>query len=96
MFNIASLANWKELTIQKQKTIKASNLRENAKCIDFDYTVGQSAYIKNDGIQRILDEEPKTGPFPITDVYTNGTVCIQWGNINEHINIHRLEPHFFE
>ena len=34
------------------------------------------------------------GPFRITDVYTNGTVRIQRNNVNERINIQRLEPVF--
>ena len=61
--------------------------------MDFDYAVGQQVYITNDGINRKLDR-PKRGPFSITAVYTNGTVRIQRGAVNERINIRRLEPHF--
>jgi hypothetical protein len=57
------------------------------------FTVGQQVYIVTDGVQRKLDR-PKTGPFEITEVYTNGTVRIQQGAVNKRINICRLEPHF--
>ena len=36
------------------------------------------------------------GPYPITEVYTNGTVRIQKGIVNERVNIRRLTPHFGE
>jgi hypothetical protein len=39
---------------------------------------------------------PKTGPYAVTDVYDNGTVRIQRGNVNERINIRWIEPHFGE
>ena len=70
-----------------------ANLRENRNRIDYDYAVGHKVYIKNDGVQRKMDC-PKEGPFEITEVFTNGTVRIQCGNVNERINIRRIEPHF--
>lgn len=93
MFNIKSLVNWKELSIKKQALVDKANLRENQKRVDYDYQVDNKVYIIKDGIYRKLDA-PKLGPFRITDVYTNGTVRIQRGNVNERINIRRLEPHF--
>ena len=59
----------------------------------YDYKINDQVYVKADGIQRKIST-PKLGPFRITDVYTNGTVRIQKGVINERINIRRLEPHF--
>ena len=93
MFNISSLVNWKELSIRKQHLVDKANLRENNKRIDYDYKIGQQVYIIADGIQRKLNS-PKSGPFEIIDVYTNGTVRIQRGAVDERINIRRLEPHF--
>ena len=93
LFNLKALINWKELSIKKQKLVDKANLRENRNRIDYDYTIGQENYIKNDGVQRKMDS-PKQGPFKITEVFTNGTVCIQHGNVNEPINIRRIEPHF--
>ena len=93
MFNLATLVNWKDLSLRKQKQVDKSNLNENRNRISFDYEVGQQVYIKNDGIHRKLDR-PKQGAFLITDVFTNGTVRIQRNHVNERINIRRLEPHF--
>ena len=93
MFNLTSLVNWKDLSKKKQKLVDQANLRENVKRIDYDYQVDQLVYIIKDGIYRKLDS-PKMGPFPISQVFTNGTVRIQRGIINERINIRRLEPHF--
>ncbi len=93
LFNLSTLVNWKAIAINKQKSVDKANLRENRNRIDYDYQVGQQVYVIRDGIFRKL-EGPKFGPFPITEIFTNGTVRIQRGSVNERINIRRLEPHF--
>ena len=38
-------------------------------------------------------EAPTEGPFPIVQVYTNGTIALQRrNNVLERINIRRLSP----
>lgn len=93
IFNLKSLINWKALSIKKQKITDLANARENLKRLDHDYSIGDRVYIVRDKIHRKMDG-PKTGPFPITEIFTNGTVRIQRGSVNERINIRRLEPHF--
>ncbi len=93
IFNLKSLINWKNLSVEKKKLVDKANLRENQNRIDYDYSVGQRIYIKKDGIFRKL-HGPKLGPYEITEVFSNGTVRIQRGHVNERINIRRLEPHF--
>ena len=93
IFNMKALINWKAISLKKQMSTDKSNLRENSKRIDYDYTVGQQVYIVRDKPYRKL-EGPKLGPFEITEVFTNGNVRIQRGSVNERINIRRLEPHF--
>jgi hypothetical protein len=39
-------------------------------------------------------EAPRTGPNTVTAIYTNGTVRIQKGKVNERVNIMRLFPYF--
>jgi hypothetical protein len=39
-------------------------------------------------------EAPRTGPYTVTAIYTNGTLRIQKGKINERVNIRRLFPYF--
>jgi hypothetical protein len=36
---------------------------------------------------------PRTGPHTVTAIYTNGTVRIQRGVVNERVNIRRLTPY---
>jgi hypothetical protein len=93
MFNIKSIVDWKALSIRKQKAVDAANVRENARRINHDYQIDDQVYIIADGVKRKMDS-PKDGPYKITDIFTNGTVRIQRGPINERINIRRLEPHF--
>jgi hypothetical protein len=93
VFNIKTIINWKDISERKQAQVDKDNLRENKKRIDYDYQIGSQVYVTVTDIKRKLDA-PKTGPFPITEVFTNGTVRIQKGNVNERINIRRLEPHF--
>ena len=93
IFNMKSIINWKEVSLRKQTQVDKDNQRENKKRVEHDYQVGDRAYITKDGIYRKLDG-PKMGPFRITNLFTNGTVRIQRGIVNERINIRRLEPHF--
>ena len=93
IFNLKTIINWKDISARKQIQVDKDNLRENKKRVDYDYQIGSQVYVTKDGIHRKLDG-PKLGPYPITEVYTNGTVRIQKGAVNERINIRRLEPHF--
>ena len=86
LFSLKAIINWKELLTKKQKLVYKANFRENKNRIDYDYQIGQKVCIKNDGVQRKMDR-PKEGHFEIIDVFTNGTVRIQRGTVNEHINI---------
>ena len=80
--NLKSVINWKSRQYQK-----------NRNRIDYDYRIGQQIYVIRDKIHCKLDG-PKKGPYTITDVFSNGTIRIQRGRINERIDIRRLEPHF--
>ena len=82
IFNMKSIINWKEVSIRKQKRVDQDNQRENKKRVDHDYQVDEQVYIIKDGIYCKLDG-PKTGPFGITNLFTNGTVRIQLGIVNE-------------
>ena len=79
--------------MRKQALVDKANLRENENRIDYDYQVDDLVYVTKDGIFRKLDS-PKQGPYVITNVFANGTVCMQRGAVNERINIRRLEPYF--
>ena len=76
----------------KQKEIIKNNNAENKRRVDHDYAVNDNVLIYKDGIFRKLDR-PFLGPFKIIQIYTNGTVRIQRGIVDERINIRRLTPY---
>ena len=85
--------NYEKMWAQKQKRINYDNIRENSKRASHDYKVAEYAYVLRDGQYRKLEGD-KLGPFRITEVFSNGTVRLQKGVVNERINIRRLTPHF--
>jgi hypothetical protein len=71
-----------------------NNRRENAFRISHDYKVGDKVLIKKPGKHLRKLEAPRTGPHTLNAIYTNGTLRIQKGNINERVNIRRVFPYF--
>jgi hypothetical protein len=70
------------------------NRRENASRISHDYKVGDKVILKNPGKNLREIEVPMTGPHTVAAIYTNGTLRIQKGNVNERVNIRKLFPYF--
>ena len=93
LFDIPYIANWSEIGKRRQQQVDKSCDLKNKQRLDFDYRVGQKALLIKDGKLRKA-EDPYEGPYVITDVYTNGTVRIQRGTLNERLNIRRLHPYF--
>ena len=79
------------------KAAKKGNARENNRRLPFDYIPGSKCLIISEinGEKKRKALDKNEGPYQVTNVYTNGTVRIQRGSINERINIRRLTP-FFE
>jgi hypothetical protein len=71
-----------------------NNRRENASRINHGYKVGDKVLLKKPGKHLRKLEAPRTGPHTLTSIYTNGTLRIQKGNVNERVNIRRLFPYF--
>ena len=96
LFDIPFITDWTEVGRRRQQIVESSNIRENKKRLDFDYEVGSKALIikATDGSYLPKAEDKNKGPYTVTQVYTNGTVRIQRGSINERINIRRLTPYF--
>ena len=92
VFNIAHEANWKEIKDRKQKLINQNNQRENARRIKHTYSIGDRVLMERTNSTRKL-ERPYDGPYEITKVFTNGTVAIQKGIVNERVNIRRIFPY---
>jgi hypothetical protein len=66
--------------------------------ISHDYKVGDKlgdkVLLKKPGTHLRKLEAPRTGPHTVTAIYTNGTLRIQKGKVNERVNIRRLFPYF--
>ena len=60
-----------------------------------DHEIGNQLYVKMSGIYRKLDYN-KQGWYIITEVFPNFTVIVQWGQVNEQINIGLLKLHLEE
>ena len=54
--------------------------------------LGKKVILEKPGLISKLSA-PRTGPYRITYTYTNGTVRIQRGIVNERVNIRRLTPY---
>jgi hypothetical protein len=74
--NIAFRENWHQIQKRNQDIINKSNLKETKSQIPYEYNVGDQVLIETPGIFRKLST-PRTGPYPVTNVYKNGTIRIQ-------------------
>jgi hypothetical protein len=97
LFDIPFLFDWSEIGKRWQLLVDRSDARENKKRVPHDYAVGQKAMIikATDRSHLAKTEDPHEGPYVITqEVFTNGTVHLQRGSINERLNVRRLTPYF--
>jgi hypothetical protein len=74
--NIAFRANWDQIQKRKQEIINESNQKQNKSQIPYEYKVGDQVLLETPGILRKLST-PRTVPYPVTNVYKNGTIRIQ-------------------
>jgi hypothetical protein len=65
----------------KQDIINKSNQKENRSRIPYEYKVGDQVLVETPGILQKLSR-PCTGPYPVTNLYKNGTIRIQKANRN--------------
>jgi hypothetical protein len=91
---IKFMVDWGAIEKQRQKEMGRNNRRENASRISHAYKVGDNLLLKKPGNHLRKLEAPRTGPHTVTAIYTNGTVHIQTGKVNERVNIRRLFPYF--
>jgi lipopolysaccharide biosynthesis regulator YciM len=82
---ILFLADWVAIEKQRQKEMARNNRRENASRIRHDYKVGDKVLRKKPGKNIRKLESPRTGPHTVTAIYTNGTLSIQKGEVNERV-----------
>jgi hypothetical protein len=76
------------------KEMVHNDIRENASRISHNYKVGDKVLLKKSGKHLRELEAPRTGPHTVAAIYTNGTLRIQKGKVNERVNIRRMFPYF--
>ena len=81
VFKLASVVCWRVETAAKQRQLDIDNVRENAKQVTHDYVIGDQVYVEMNVIYQNLYYK-KQGPYKITEVFTNGTVWVQQGQVN--------------
>ena len=78
----------------RQQLVDSRLLKENSSRIKHDYKI--SDQILNKSVLSLSDKlKPSfTGPYPILQVHTNGTITIHLHeNLTERINIQRIKPY---
>ena len=97
LFDIPFVADWSEIGRRRQELVDRNNARENKRRLPYDYVPGSKCLIISEinGEKQRKALDKNEGPYVVTNVFTNGTVRIQRGSVNERINIRRLTP-FFE
>ena len=90
ILNIQYLADWTAIKAHKQDLIRKNNRIENAKCIPYEYKVGDQVMLENHHANKY--EQPYKGPYLIQQVNTNGTVWLRMGAVTDTVNIRRIYP----
>ena len=95
IFRCAVQINLDSIHNEHQKTLAASNSKEDKSRITKQYLPGNQVLIILDSDECHCQpkmNKPTNGPYTITRVHTNGSVEIDRGNFTETINICHLKP----
>ena len=90
VLNQRYLADWTAIKTRKQELIRKNNIVENSKRIPYQYKVGDQVMLENHRSNKY--EQPYMGPYPITQVNTNGTVRLRMGAVTDTVNSHTTYP----
>ena len=92
ILNIEHISNWEHIWQHKQLQNNHNNKRENMHRNNHQYKVVDKILVKRK--KKSKHELEFMGPFPITQINENGTICLQNGIINDATNIRRIKPFF--
>jgi hypothetical protein len=81
---------WTAIKAHKQQIIHKNNRIENSKWIPHHYQVGDLVMLENNRANKY--EQPYSGPYHITQVNTNGTVCLKINAVMDTVNIQHIHP----
>ena len=91
-FDVPIIVDLLAIRDRRQTMIDSNLIRQNEKRREYHYAVGQQVLMKTVNPSKL---EPRAhGPYPILQVYTNGTVdVLRAPHVIERINIRRLVPY---
>ena len=92
ILNIKHIAYWEHIQQREKLRINHNSKSKNMRRNNHQYKVGDKILVKrrkNSG-----HELEFMGPFPITKINDNGTVCFQKEIINNATNTRRIKPFF--
>ena len=88
---IKHVADWEYIRQRKQDIIRKNNNRENSKRVNHTYKVGDLVMYQNRRANKY--ERPYDGPYEITEVFTNGTVTLRRGAVDDRVNLRHIHPY---
>jgi transposase InsO family protein len=92
ILNLPLVTDLQQLQKRRQEVIDKTLLAANTKRYSYDYEVGDEVLLL---VYRPDKLEPRAvGPYPVTQVHTNGTLSIELSpGVIERVNIRRLKPY---
>jgi hypothetical protein len=85
VLNVQHLTDWTAIKARKQQIIHNNNQIENLKQIPHHYQVGDLVMLQSNRANKY--EQPYSGPYCITQVNTNGTVCLKINAVTDTVKI---------
>ena len=87
------LINWDHLKRIRQNEAVKNNAKENRTCQDNTNLLGDLVLLLTPTHERRTKcnlHSPTEGPYPITEIFTNGTVSIRRGHVDKIVSIRRI------
>ena len=82
---------WGSIRLRKKIYIYRNNQLENKNRKPHLYRIHDTVLVRKKKANKY--KEPYLGPYPITQVWTNGNITIIWGAIKGRINIRWFKPY---
>ena len=91
ILNTPFIADWEAIRLCEQIIIDKNKQLKNKTRKPHTYIIQEKLLVRNKNSNKY--EEPYVGPYPITQVWTNGNVTIRRGAVQERINIRLIKPY---
>ena len=90
--DVPLIADLETIRNRRQALVDENLRRQNMKRREHTYAIGQLVYMKTYDPTKM--EEKLHGPYPILQVYTNGTVDIhRAANVKDRVHLRKIVPY---